>query len=182
MSRLTRKTNARDYCSYCRVVELLIEREQKPKDDFYDDPKQYYERWPYQEAVCGDDEERLIKLGKLEDLMEEYELDSVEELENALAVKVVAGGMRSSGKSIVAKGILYNELSEELGCPLDVVFKKIKELELQYPFSLISICKWNGKWSILEIEQIREDDFACYVKCYLQNYNKTWWLKGEKNV
>ena len=73
------------------------------------------------------------------------------------------------------------DLNEELGCPWEVVFKKIKELELQYPFSLISICKWNGKWSILEIEQIREDDFACYVKCYLKDYGKTWWLKGEKN-
>lgn len=67
----------------------------------------------------------IHQLGRFEDLMQEYNINSIQELENILGSKFIAGFFRSSGKTIVAKGILYNKLSEELGCPLEVVFKAI---------------------------------------------------------
>ena len=121
------------------------------------------------------------KLCKLEDLMEEYNIDSIEQLENMLGYKVVAGGMRSGGKSIVAKGILYNQLSEELGCPLEVVFKTIEDgvyIEVEHLPDVIE-----------RPRLYYSDDNKCYclemlygeyvVK--LSDYQKTWWLKGEKD-
>ena len=72
------------------------------------------------------------KLNKLEDLMEKYKINSIEELENVLASKVIAGGMRSGGKSIIAKGMLYNILSEELGCDLYKLLETLKKGKVKF--------------------------------------------------
>ena len=122
----------------------------------------------------------IQKLGKLEDLMDEYNINSIEELENVLSSKFIAGWFRSSGKTIVAKGMLYNELSEELGCPLEVVFRAFNEgvyIEVEHLPDVIE-----------RPRLYYSDDFKCY--CFellygeyvikLSDYQKTWWLKGEK--
>ena len=124
----------------------------------------------------------INKLGKLEDLMDEYNINSIEQLENTLSSKFIAGGFRSAGKSIVAKEILYNILSEEeLGCPLEVVFRAFNEgvyIEVEHLPDVIE--RPRLYYSV---------DFKCY--CFellygeyvikLSDYQKTWWLKGEKN-
>ena len=145
----------------------------------------------------------INKLGKLEDLMDEYNINSIEQLENTLSSKFIAGGFRSAGKSIVAKEILYNILSEEeLGCPLEVVFKAMTMgiivrnhedlIEIGYSdrrdkyvyFSTEEIYLKN--WQSHGIEKTTNrfqitygDDGEWCV--YLEDYQKTWWLKGEKN-
>ena len=73
------------------------------------------------------------------------------------------------------------DIEEELGCPLEVVFKKVKELAienwnqvncLQYDYDeklwyIISYSLWNH-------------EFYPDRQYYLKDYQKTWWLKGEK--
>lgn len=123
----------------------------------------------------------IHQLGRFEDLMEEYNINSIKELENTLSSKFIAGGSRSGGKSIVAKGMLYNKLSEELGCPLEVVFRALNEgvyVNVEYLPDVIE-----------RPRLYYSDDFKCY--CFellygeyvikLSDYQKTWWLKGEKD-
>lgn len=120
------------------------------------------------------------KLGKIEDLMEKYNIDSVEELDNVLSTKYVIGGMRSSGKTLINKGILYNKISEQLGCPLEVVFEVLKQgyiyvLDNHYNVVDYTITRADIRFSI--------DKFyiglgACTRR--LSDHQKTWWLKGEK--
>lgn len=138
MSRLTRKTDGRDYYMECKAYELMQEHFGNSSDTFYENPEDYYNEYPYQAAICGNEEERLIKLGKLEDI------------------------------------------EEELGCPLEVVFKALKEgiycvdydnqiiRKFQAPLCFNSTSKqfyWSGN-------NIGYPD--------LKDYQKTWWLKGEK--
>ena len=79
------------------------------------------------------------------------------------------------------KGLLYNQLTEELGCRLEVVFKAL--IDGVY-------IKIEHLPDIIERPRLYySDDFKCYclemlygeyvVK--LKDYGKTWWLKGEKN-
>ncbi len=212
MTRLTRKTNGRDYYSYCIYIEKtneLFGRDEKTLE-----PEEYYKEEPYKVEDSYYDENVLIKLGRIEDLMEEYSLKSVEDLENLLASKVIAGGIRNSGKSIVAKGILYNQLSEELGCPLEVVFKAIDKgikttehydigsgqtfkeyIKVEEPHLTFTSIEqdwlkdmdffkdYANKWcfyfkDFLYLEDKANDEYECLVK--LSDYQKTWWLKGEK--
>ena len=75
----------------------------------------------------------------------------------------------------------FEDLEEELGCPLEVVFKALKDgvhIEVEHLPDIIE-----------RPRLYYSDDFKCYclemlygeyvVK--LQDYKKTWWLKGEKN-
>ena len=134
-------------------------------------------------------EDAMNRLGKLEDLMQEYNIHSIKQLENILSSKFIAGGSRSGGKSIVAKGMLYNKLSEELGCPLEVVFRALEdgiiyETEKENKYVLIP----NLIFAELLNEDVADYHFINYDLPNLENnlivklsdYQKTWWLKGEK--
>lgn len=122
----------------------------------------------------------INKLGKLEDLMDEYNINSIEQLENILSSKFIAGGFRNAGKTIVAKGVLYNILSEELGFSFEVVLKALNEgvyIEVEHLPDVIE-----------RPRLYYSDDFKCYCLellfgeyiIKLSDYKKTWWLKGEK--
>lgn len=139
------------------------------------------------------------KLGKLEDLMEEYNLESIEDLENLLALQTFKVGGRLDGKTIIAKGILYNQLNDELGCPLEVVFRAIEKGIVIKPYEdeYGDITLWNSRKeteldttvSKLDFEEPKllffdTWVFSCNSGCYrgcvrLKDYQKTWWLKGE---
>lgn len=146
MSRLTRKTNGKDYCLYCDCIEKeneIFERSQKPLS-----PEEYYKEEPYQMEDSYYLEDAMNRLGKLEDI------------------------------------------EEELGCPLEVVFKAYKETIVFKKIDCITKGEhvlegvknkliYNGKEFVLH---------TCfkYKKYYylhileLKDYQKTWWLKGEK--
>lgn len=82
MNRLTRKTDGKDYYMHCRVIEKTNEvlgHNEKPLK-----PDKYYKKEPYQVVDYAKEEEMIIKLGKLEDLMDKYNVDSLEELEERL--------------------------------------------------------------------------------------------------
>lgn len=81
----------------------------------------------------------------------------------------------------------YEDLEEELGCPIDVAIKKIKELEEQYKlFALNFALEYDRKkkeWHIARYNA--EDDFDGYSKSIdfkLKDYGKTWWLQEEKHI
>ena len=76
------------------------------------------------------------------------------------------------------------DLEEELGCPLDVVFKALIEgIHIQTEFLDLTI-----KDFILKPRLYFSNDFKCYCletgyganMIKLKDYQKTWWLKGER--
>lgn len=131
----------------------------------------------------------INKLGKIEDLMEKYKINSIEELENILIenskeLHVIQGIKYGTDGaiSIVGKGMLYNKLSEEFGCPLEVfvnIFKYgVIVLDDNYE------AKGFSEWQQQNIEiDIKNKCFSVYCigTWKFRDYGKTWWLKGEKN-
>lgn len=83
--------------------------------------------------------------------------------------------------NVVNKLGKLEDLEEELGCPLEVAFLKTKELKKQNKYGEYCICNWYGDWVIIEIDISIIGEIECSVVCYLPDYQKTWWLKGEKN-
>ena len=97
------------------------------------------------------------------------------------------------------------DIEEELGCPLGVVFKALKD-GIKYEVKITSVStKDNFKTKDIRIEQresikviklindvFRGNQFVLIVPydtsrygckedvVYLKDYQKTWWLKGEK--
>lgn len=73
------------------------------------------------------------------------------------------------------------DIEEELGCPLDVVFKALKDTYIQIihkgerSYSVdFALENYSGKWY-----------FSTYDKAelyLLKDYGKTWWLKEDRSV
>ena len=150
--RLTRKTNEKDFENKERVYYM------------YDDentPDKFIKKYPYHliNYIRFDDCNEIInKLGRLEDL------------------------------------------EEELGCPLPLIFDAIKKGIVVKPYEdeYGYITLWNSrketeldttvsKLDFEEPELLFFDSwvFSCSSGCYrgcvrLKDYQKTWWLKGEK--
>ena len=71
------------------------------------------------------------------------------------------------------------DIEDELGCPLDVVFRALTdgfedETRTIYRTDLIKDSK--GVYSF----SLRDGLNTIYKSYYLKDYQKTWWLKGEK--
>ena len=129
----------------------------------------------------------IHKLGKIEDLMEKYKINSIEEFENILIknseeLHVIQGIKYGMGGaiSIVGKGMLYNILSEELGCPLKVVFKALKDEKIYFEdgtYSTDFVLQKTPAWAFAIYDNLINNKEIVIIK----DYKKTWWLKGEKN-
>lgn len=96
------------------------------------------------------------------------------------------GGMRSGGKTLMQKVLLYNKLSEELGCPFEVVFKALangitfEHKGVNLSSNDIHLFYFNHRWIMRVYAFIQ----GCGSNAYdrdLKDYQKTWWLKGENN-
>ena len=80
---------------------------------------------------------------------------------------------------------IYDELTEQLGCQLDVVFKALmngiytKESELDNELELFEVrgIEKKGVSVISKFCSYAECDFTCEYK----DYKKTWWLKKDKS-
>lgn len=136
MNRLTRKTNGKDYYSYSKSLELT--NEMLERDDEILEPKEYYKKEPYQIDCYSNEEQILIKLGKLEDI------------------------------------------EEELGCPLEVIFEALKQgyiyvYDNHYNFDNYT----KTKSKITFNNNTFYIGFARLTR-RLADYQKTWWLKGER--
>ena len=80
---------------------------------------------------------------------------------------------------------IYDELTEQLGCPLDIVFKALmngiytKESELDNELELFVVrgIEKKGVSVISKFCSYAECDFTCEYK----DYKKTWWLREDKS-
>ena len=217
MSRLTRKSDGKDYYSYARSMELT--NEVLERDDKILEPEEFYKKEPYQIDIYSNEEEMLIKLGKLEDLEEELGIDVFELLQDFKKQKENLGDITKEVEvdylaHIVLNGISYRKISEELGCPLEAVFKAIDKgiktkkhydigsgqefeeyiecVEPHLTFTSIEedwlkdmeyFKDYANQWCFhfrdyRYVEDKANDEYECLVK--LSDYQKTWWLKGEK--
>ena len=105
----------------------------------------------------------------------------------------LSGGMRSGGKTLMQKGLLYEKLTEELGCPLEVVFKAMKEnisfqrediitKEVYILEGFDSYIVYNKGRKIYELHTTFKVGRGNWIADLdLKNYGKTWFLEGEKN-
>jgi hypothetical protein len=125
-------------------------------------------KFPYKlkdESLCTE-LDGIHKLGLIEDLMEKYNVKDLEELDKLLT-------MATS----------YEELSKQIGCPLEVVVKLAKQDELYCQFlnelqhhKRIKVDLKNGLvWYCKQVG----GHYACRQP--LSNYGKTFWLKEDKS-
>ena len=70
----------------------------------------------------------------------------------------------------------YRALEEQLGCPLEVVFKALKQNYAYFKFiGKVEFIVIDSTGNELLIHSNKEN-----VGEYLHNYKKTWWLKSDK--
>ena len=103
------------------------------------------------------------------------------------------GGMRSGGKLSMQKYLLYEKLSEQLGCPLEVVFKALEENisfqrkdiitnDIYILEGFDSYIVYNKGRKIYELHTtFKAERNNWLANLDLKDYQKTWWLKGEKD-
>lgn len=88
----------------------------------------------------------------------------------------------------------YHNLEEQLGCPLEVVFKALdkgfyidtkkveKEPSWENPMERISFVGCPKYFRLnLWYKTIEVDRFGHYLEIWLKDYKKTWWLKEDKS-
>lgn len=73
----------------------------------------------------------------------------------------------------------YKQLEEQIGCPLEVVFKALKNGIFTKDLPSEKIVKWYGRLSNVETEWYLSDDNKVCIN--LKGYKKTWWLKEDKS-
>ena len=76
------------------------------------------------------------------------------------------------------------DLEEELGCPLEVVFKVLKDgiiLENEKLYNCSLSFHKQQKYSNEDYILICYENGESVVGVSVKQYKKTWWLEGEKN-
>lgn len=133
------------------------------------------------------------KLGLIEDIMEKHNINDYRMLGFLLKeyeriskqeVELYADlGMFQNENINLTKDIeKYWNLEEELGCSLEVVFKKVKELTIEN-WNQVHCLQYDYDeklWYIISYS-LWDDEFYQDRQYYLKDYQKTWWLKGEEN-
>jgi hypothetical protein len=125
-------------------------------------------KFPYKlkdDSLCTE-LDGIHKLGLIEDLMEKYNVKDLEELDKLLT-------MATS----------YEELSKQLGCPFEVVFKLINQNELYY-----QLYDELQHWTSVKVDLRKKVFWYCkqrggHYACSqpLSYYGKTFWLKKDKS-
>lgn len=113
----------------------------------------------------------IERLGKIEDLMEKYNVKDLEELDKLLT-------MATS----------YEELSKQVGCPLEVYVK----LRYNTPifdesgcWGILNYIDYNEKLKVYYMEVVffsKKEGCKNYVRSFLlADYKKTWFLRKDKS-
>ncbi|MBR6515873.1 MAG: hypothetical protein IKT40_03340 [Bacilli bacterium] len=113
------------------------------------------------------------------------------------------GAYQNENENLVKDIEKYWKLEEELGCPLEVVFKALEEgivinekgyvnsaydnkefnAEKDSHYNCLTLSKVGNNYYFEDIKHPYGDpecgDIGCCVR--LSKYQKNWWLKGEKN-
>lgn len=110
--------------------------------------------------------EIATKLGKYEDLMEKYAIESVEYLEQCI---------KRSDK--------YGELAEQIGCPLEVY----AQLKYDTPIFDQNGDKWFieaiSRTNVIHAVKINHEKKIHFEDKWfnVSDYKKTWWLKEDRS-
>ena len=84
-------------------------------------------------------------------------------------------------ETLIQYFLKIHQLEDELGCPLDVVFKALKNgiyiEEGTFEKYDVRGIELKGLGVISNICSYGDCDFTCYYK----DYKKTWWLKEDKS-
>jgi hypothetical protein len=112
----------------------------------------------------------IDKLGKIEDLMEKYQIKDIEMLEK-----------------MIVRHDKYCNLEEEIGCPLDVYVKLHQQMKFYRLNALNEIieCEIDNP-NEDEVYHIQADGIIFNQYDYgwqfysFKDYKKTWWLKETK--
>lgn len=71
-------------------------------------------------------------------------------------------------------------IEEEIGCPLNIVFKALKEEKIYFEngtYSTDFVLQRTPAWAFAIYDNLINNKEIVIIK----DYGKTWWLKGEKN-
>lgn len=96
------------------------------------------------------------------------------------------GAYQNENENLVKDIEKYWDLEEELGCPLEVVFKGLKEgITFEHRGANlrsddIRLFYFNHKW-IMRVYAFIQGYGSNAYDLELNNYGKTWWIKGEKD-
>ena len=122
--------------------------------------------------ICGIVKGGFVdKLGKLEDLLQSYNVKDLEELDKLLEMATA-----------------YEELSKQLGCPLEVYVKLHQQMKFYRLNALNEIieCEIDNP-NDDEVYHIQADGIIFNQYDYgwqfysFKDYKKTWWLKRDKS-
>lgn len=163
MERLTRKTNGKDYCSYCHQVEFdneVLER----KDDIIE-PQDFYDKYPYQ--PIGNEEEILNKLGAIEDLEEELGIDLI------TLFKALKKGIWYKHNEMKVNPKYYDNNDRWDWCDLPY-YIETKKIVIEY-IKKFGLRKSNDKLLFFSVRAY--DD---WYELYFEDYGKTWALTKEE--
>ena len=147
----------------------------------------------------------IDKLGQLEDIMEKYNIDTVEKLEliikdqkrlynKDIELSTDLGMYQNENEHLTKDIEKYWELEQQLGCDLDVVFKAlmngiVDKKSTYTPIDInLGVQLYNGNPTYViryidyeEAETIRSLGFNYFPKYWLlKDYQKTWWLANDK--
>ncbi len=108
------------------------------------------------------------KLGKIEDLLDQYNVKDLEELDKLLT-------MATS----------YEELSKQIGCPLEVIFKALKGFYYKNDVGGITqapkpITIAFDEFSKAYYLESGDGEWTSYNNVSLSGHKNTWWLKETK--
>lgn len=91
-----------------------------------------------------------------------------------------------NAQDIKEENTRYKNLEEELGCPLEVVFKAINQDYIYFKY----LANWVGR-KVKVIKSIKLGIKGYYIEIiidnmafetvWLKDYKKTWWLKEDRS-
>lgn len=87
--------------------------------------------------------------------------------------------LRRDNSILKDENVKYKDLEEQLGCPLEVVVKALKN---GVYYEDVANCM---KYMVVDLSFNLEGDFVLYFddeeRLLARNYKKTWWLKKDKS-
>lgn len=145
--------------------------------------------FPYKlidESLCTE-LDSIHKLGRIEDLMEKYQIKDIEMLEKII--------VRHDEYSSNEEKIRHNFSGKNDECTFNVLFKatkngfwyqahKNKFIHLVPDDNHVIVYDWNDGYPILQYMEITKDivyTIRCVCDVYLTDYKKSFWLREDKS-
>lgn len=173
-NRLTRKNDINYFNDHIRCRE-------------YNDYTQFIKDRPYRIDFLSIEVE--TKLGQIEDLEQELGISVIQLLKDFKKTRKALEEYQNDIDAnflayTIVNGVTYNNLSEEFGCPTEVVFKALKNkyLYVLYANTKQRIKFLNPRLLYINNQWIIRANYAGFAtNIIVKDYKKTWWLEEEKD-